>query len=59
MSDDTNGQVSEVSRLDPADADTPISDDQYVSGNPDAEPDEADPGQAGPNSKPSEDKSGR
>ncbi len=48
---DESGQVSEVAKLDPADADTPIDDSQGVAGNPDApHPDELK--EAGPNSNP-------
>jgi len=45
------GQVSEVGRMDPADADTEISDDQGVAGNPDADGAMAGD-EAGPNAKP-------
>lgn len=45
------GQVSEVGRLDPADADTPISDDQSVAGQPDGESGETDEGPTGPNAR--------
>lgn len=48
---DSDGQVSEVGRMDPADADTEISDDQAVAGNPDAA-DTLDGDEAGPNAKP-------
>ncbi len=48
---DDEGQVSEVSGMDPADADTPISDSQGVAGNPDA----PDIGEAGPNANPHKD----
>ena len=54
--DDTNeqseGQVSEVASMDPAAADTPISDDQGVAGNPEAEGAIEDGQDAGPNGKP-------
>ena len=50
--DDTQGQVSEIGRLDPADADTEISDDQGVAGNPDAEDAIEGGADAGPNGKP-------
>lgn len=49
--DDSDGQVSEVASMDPAAAETPISDDQGVAGNPEA--DGATEGdEAGPNAKP-------
>jgi hypothetical protein len=54
MSDDkkqSEGQVSEVASMDPADADTEISDDQGVAGNPDADGAMAGD-EAGPNAKP-------
>lgn len=56
MSDDTprekdDGQLSEVGAMDPADADTEISDDQGVAGNPDADGTMAGD-EAGPNAKP-------
>jgi hypothetical protein len=46
------GQVSEVGRMDPADANTEISDDQGVAGNPDAEDAIEGGADAGPNGKP-------
>lgn len=50
-SNESEGQVSEVQRMDPADADTEISDSQGVAGNPEAPP--ADKvGEAGPNANP-------
>ena len=49
--DDQGGQVSEVGRLDPADADTPISDDQSVAGSPSDESGETDEGPTGPNAR--------
>ncbi|WP_127479992.1 hypothetical protein [Nocardioides pantholopis] len=49
----SGGQVSEVASMDPAAADTPISDDQAVAGYPDSESGGADePDEAGPNAKP-------
>lgn len=47
-------QVSEVASLDPAAADTPISDDQAVAGYPDSESGSPDEGAAGPNAVPAE-----
>ncbi|WP_205471353.1 hypothetical protein [Nocardioides sp. SYSU D00038] len=47
-----DGQVSEVTSLDPGSADTPISDDQAVAGNPSDESGHADEGPAGPNANP-------
>ncbi|WP_244931840.1 hypothetical protein [Nocardioides sp. W7] len=49
--DDSAGQVSEVASMDPADAETPISDDQGVAGNPEADG-ALDGDEAGPNAKP-------
>jgi hypothetical protein len=50
----SEGQVSEVGSMDPADADTAISDSQGVAGNPDSPtPDEI--GEAGPNANPHSD----
>ena len=49
---ESEGQVSEVQKMDPADSDTPIDDSQGVAGNPDA-PD--DIGEAGPNANPHRD----
>lgn len=46
------GQVSEVGAMDPADADTEISDDQGVAGNPDADNALEEGEDAGPNGKP-------
>lgn len=48
----SEGQVSEVGAMDPADADTPISDDQSVAGSPSDESGRPDEGPTGPNSKP-------
>ena len=45
------GQVSEVSGMDPAEADTPVSDDQSVAGSPSDESGEVDAGITGPNSQ--------
>jgi hypothetical protein len=50
-----DGQVSEVASMDPAAADTPISDDQAVAGNPDGESGEVQEGTAGPNAAPRHD----
>lgn len=51
-SDAQDGQVSEVSGMDPAESDTPIQPDQSVAGGPDAESGETDEGPQGPNAKP-------
>lgn len=51
MTSNEGGQVSEVSGMDPADADTEISDSQGVAGNPDA-PDSEDLKGVGPNANP-------
>lgn len=45
------GQVAETGRMDPAEADTPISDDQSVAGSPSDESGRPDAGVAGANSK--------
>ena len=47
--DTESGEVSEVTSLDPAAADVPISDDQAVAGYPDSESGQPDEGPAGPN----------
>jgi len=44
-----SGEVSEVTSLDPAAADVPISDDQAVAGYPDSESGQPDEGPTGPN----------
>lgn len=51
MSADEQGQVSEVQRMDPRDADTPISDDQAVAGQPDGESGSVQEGPTGPNAR--------
>ncbi|MGA8850998.1 MAG: hypothetical protein WB508_04690 [Aeromicrobium sp.] len=51
MSGDDEGQVSEVQKMDPADADTPISDSQAVDGQPDGPSDDVQEGARGPNAK--------
>lgn len=48
---DQQGEVSEVQRMDPAEAETPISDDQAVAGQPDGESGKTDEGPTGPNSR--------
>lgn len=53
--DDHDGherQLSEVGRLDPAEADTPVMPDQATSGSPDAESGDIQEGGVGPNGKP-------
>ncbi|NYD42932.1 hypothetical protein [Nocardioides panaciterrulae] len=52
--DDQEGQVSEVASLDPAEADTPISDDQAVAGYPDSESGHPQEGESGPNAIPAD-----
>jgi len=47
--DAESGELSEVSSLDPAAADVPISDDQAVAGYPDSESGQPDEGPTGPN----------
>ena len=46
------GQISEVQRLDPADADTPIQPDQATAGSPEGESGTAQEGTAGPDAPP-------
>lgn len=53
--DEQQGQVSEVGAMDPAEADTPISDDQSVAGSPSDESGAVDEGPTGPNSAPDHD----
>ncbi|MDT9593431.1 hypothetical protein RDV89_10160 [Nocardioides zeae] len=48
----SEGQVSEVSGMDPADADTPIAPDQATAGYPDSESGQPDEGPAGPDAVP-------
>lgn len=50
--DDADGQVSEVSKMDPAEADDPIVPDQATAGYPDAESGRPEEGTAGPNARP-------
>ena len=47
-----DGQVSEVQRLDPAEADSPIQPDQATAGYPEGESGHAQEGTAGPNAAP-------
>lgn len=49
--DQAGGQVSEVSAMDPSEADTPISDSQSVAGQPTDESGEVDEGPTGPNAR--------
>lgn len=58
-SSSSGGQVSEVGNLDPAKADTPISDDQSVAGQPDGESGTTDEGPQGPNARVDEPGNGR
>lgn len=53
--EDEDAQVSEVASMDPGAADTPISDDQAVAGNPDDQSGQAQEGTAGPNAAPRHD----
>lgn len=55
----SGGQVSEVAALDPSQADTPISDDQSVAGQPDGESGRTDEGPTGPNARVDEPGNGR
>ncbi|PKW27098.1 hypothetical protein [Phycicoccus duodecadis] len=47
----SEGQVSEVQQMPESEADTPISDDQAVAGQPDGESGEVQEGPAGPNAR--------
>lgn len=47
----SEGQVSEVVRMDPADADTPISDSQSLAGDPESQEPGVELGRVGPNAK--------
>ena len=49
---DQDGQVSEVGRMDPDQADTPIQPDQSVAGAPEGESGEVDEGPQGPDAVP-------
>ncbi len=51
MSENEDGQVSEVQQMDAADADTPISDSQAVAGQPSDESGDVQEGPTGPNAK--------
>lgn len=48
------GQVSEVSRVDPAEAETPIAPEDSTAGYPESESGEPDEGAAGPEAPPPE-----
>jgi len=48
----TGGQVSEVQKMDPDDAETPISDSQSMAGQPEGESGRPDVGPIGPGAKP-------
>jgi hypothetical protein len=48
----SQGQVSEVSGMDPADADTPIEPSDATAGSPSDESGHAQEGEAGPDAKP-------
>lgn len=50
--DQSEGQVSEVSLMDPDQAETPIQPDQSVAGSPDDESGSTDEGPQGPNANP-------
>lgn len=51
---DQQGEVSEVSGLDPADAETPIQPSDATAGSPEAESGRPDEGEAGPDAAPEE-----
>lgn len=53
--EDEGGSVSEVGRLDPDEAETPISDDQAVAGYPPSESGAPNEGATGPNANPHRD----
>lgn len=52
--DQQEGQVSEVSGMDPADADTPIAPDQATAGYPESESGKPEEGEAGPDAIPAD-----
>ena len=54
----SGGQVSDVSMMDGAEADTPIQPDQSVAGSSDDEPGSVDEGAQGPNANPNAGASG-
>ncbi len=56
--DGAQGQVSEVGRMDPANADEPIYPEQATAGYPDTESGSPDEGTAGPNARPRDDHPG-
>lgn len=51
MTGDDEGQVSEVQQMDPSHAETPISDDQAVAGQPEGESGQVQEGPTGPNAR--------
>jgi hypothetical protein len=52
--DEQDGQVSEVSGMDPADSETPIDPSDATAGTPDGESGSPDEGEAGPDAAPEE-----
>lgn len=54
MSDESEGQVSEVGRLDPSEADTPIQPSDSTAGYPDSESGDPDTRGSGPDAAPPE-----
>ena len=52
------GEVSEVGRMDPANADDPIYPDNATAGYPETESGAPDEGTAGPNARPKDDRPG-
>ena len=55
----SEGQVSEVGRMDPENADDPIYPDQATAGYPETESGDPDEGTAGPNARPRHDEPAR
>jgi hypothetical protein len=53
---DSEGQISEVQRLDPDEGDTPISPDDSTAGYPESESGQPDTRGSGPDAKPPENK---
>ena len=57
--EEQQGQVSEVSGMDPEDADTPLQPSDATAGSPEAESGEAQEGEAGPDAVPEDNRRAR